>query len=74
MPKEDSCAGYHAVWYQNYKPSTCKYGFHTHVGYALSLDVCKRALCIQLVTTIKELGGNPTKPCPQPPKPPSSDL
>lgn len=56
--------GYHAVWYQSFKPSTCKFAFHTHVGYELPLNVCQRALCIQLATTITALGGTVALPCP----------
>jgi hypothetical protein len=44
--------GYLAVWYQAYAPQTCRFAFHTHVQYGLSLEVCQRALCVQLATTI----------------------
>jgi hypothetical protein len=72
-----SFVGYHAVWYQSFKPTKCLYAFHTHVGYKLSLADCKKAFCIQLVATIKKLGGTVTQPCapsPPPPPPPESPL
>jgi hypothetical protein len=54
---------YHAIWYQSFAFQSCQIGFHTHVGYSLTLAQCQEALCIQLQAAINLLGGSVTQPC-----------
>ncbi len=51
-------AGYHAVWYQAWRGSVCKAGWHTHVGYKVTLPTATKAIGIQLDELIKWLNAH----------------
>lgn len=50
--------GYHSVWYAEWS-STCKVGFHTHVGFDIPLCQCMLAFDRQMAALIAWLNSNP---------------
>ncbi|MBS1703276.1 MAG: hypothetical protein JST12_16550 [Armatimonadetes bacterium] len=47
--------GYLATWYQSAYSASCKAGFHTHVGFAITLANAQAAFATQLTTLINWL-------------------
>ncbi len=50
-------AGYHALWYDAWKPS-CRAGWHTHVGFGISVADASEAIKLQLDVMIQWLDEN----------------